>query len=148
MEFGTLAQQQRDNTAPFRAAFDFLAQLDPQHLPEGDVVLEAGVSASVKHTTTNPAEALLFETHDRYYDIHYILQGEEYMGLAPREQLQLQQAYDPQNDITRYEKPQDYDKVRLGPGMYLVVGTEEGHMPLMCVDAPASIVKVVVKVPA
>ncbi len=131
----------------FERAIDFLRKLDCNAPKLGMYELENGMTCCVRECRTEQECNRAFETHDRYYDIHFILQGEEYVGLAERARLRARKAYDPTEDITFYDCPEHYSRVLLQRGSYLIVGPQEAHRPLVCVDGEKPVIKAVVKVP-
>ena len=76
MEFGTIGTEYKyDLTAKkFQVAFAFLRREDLGDLPEGWIELGDGVRASVQHYTTMAAETLSFETHEKFFDIQYLVE--------------------------------------------------------------------------
>ncbi len=96
-----------DLLAPtFKTAFAFLRRNDLAELPEGWVELEHGVRASVQHYTTVPARELKFETHERFFDIQFIVKGEEWLGCVSCASLSVETPYNAANDVTFYKTPQ------------------------------------------
>lgn len=77
-----------DITAPkFQTAFAFLKRSDFAKLADGWYELDNGVRASVQHYTTFPAADLDFETHVHYFDIQYMVSGQEMIGVVNAEGL-------------------------------------------------------------
>ena len=75
-------------TAPeFHTALAFLHRPDLADLPEGWIELDNGVRASVQHYTTMAAETLDFETHEKFFDVQYLIEGVELIGVVGRESL-------------------------------------------------------------
>ena len=133
----------------FRVAYEFLRRDDLAELPLGWIELEEGVRASVQAYTTQPREELEFETHELYYDIHYVVEGDEIVGVRPRTGLEVSKAYDAGNDITFYkevEEPATW--VYLKEGDLVIVSIDEAHKPHVYGTAPMAVNKIVIKVPA
>ncbi len=131
----------------FQAAFAFLHRGDLGGLPEGWISLEHGVRASVQLYTTMPEDALDFETHERYYDIQYLVEGEEYIGVIRREGLAVKKPYAAQDDVTFYETPERAGRVLLRAGDYVVLAPEDAHKPRCLAGKAMPVRKIVVKVP-
>ncbi len=131
----------------FLTAFAFLERKDLATLPEGWVELENGVRASVQHYTTAPAEKLKYETHERFFDIQFIVDGEEVIGCTTRSGLKVETPYDPKNDITFYQTPSVHGGVYLKAGDYAVFAPEDVHQPRCAASIPMQVIKIVVKVP-
>ncbi len=149
MKMGTLGTEYKyDLTADkFRTAFSFLHRADLAELPEGWIELEHGVRASVQHYTVSPAETLSFETHEKYFDVQYVVEGIEWIGFRPRKGLTVKTPYDAENDITFYEEPKHAGGVILHDGDYVVLAPEDAHKPRCEAGVIMPVKKIVVKVP-
>lgn len=149
MLFSKIGNEYRYNytAAEFKTAFAFLCRKDLGELPEGWVTLGDGVRASVQHYSTMPAGELAFETHERFFDIQYIIEGAELVGVAERAGLKVKQPYDAGNDVTFYFDPAQAGSVLLTPGDFVVLGPEDAHKPRCAAGKSAPVKKIVVKVP-
>lgn len=137
-----------DLSAPkFQTAFDFLHREDLAELPVGWIELENGVRASVQHYTTMPAETLDFETHEKFFDVQYVIEGVEMIGVVGRSGLVEKISYDEENDITFYETPALSGAVLLNAGDYIVLAPEDSHKPRCIAGEAMPVKKIVVKVP-
>ena len=141
-----------DYFAPkFLKAYEFLNRSDLVELPDGAIDLGDGVVAHVQHYTTQPKQFALFETHDKFFDVQYLVRGSELFGLAAREELVpddlANNRVSQTNDIAFYKDPVYSGEVLLRPGDFIVVSPEEAHKPRCCVGEPASVIKIVIKVP-
>ena len=84
----------------FRISYTFLNRSDLADFPVGSIKLEHGVTASVQEYTTIPADQGKYETHDRYFDIHYMVSGSEVFELATREALEEKIPNNAEKDLT------------------------------------------------
>lgn len=135
------------NSADFQAAYEFLQRSDLKELPDGEVKISDTVRAFVQSYTSKPLAECRFETHDRFFDIQYILEGEEKFGVAKRAWLKSTGAYSAEKDITFYEMPVKYTMIDLCEGDYVVVTPEEAHAPKVCAHESTPVRKIVIKVP-
>lgn len=149
MLFGTIGANTRyDITGSgFARVFAFLEREDLATLPEGWIELGDGVRASVQHYTTLPANALAFETHERFFDVQYLVEGIEQIGVCTRVGLAIKDPYDVEADITFYREPQLSGSVLLRAGDYVVLAPEDAHKPRCAAGQPMQVKKIVVKVP-
>ena len=85
-----------------------------------------------------------FEAHEKFLDIHMMLEGEERVEIAPPAALE-QFDSQPQNDFYAYRGEGHY-KMILAPGDFLVVFPEDAHKIKMLVDAPRTVTKAVFKI--
>ena len=137
-----------DLTAPkFQTAFAFLRGSDLAELPEGWIELENGVRASVQHYVTSPAEELQFETHEKFFDVQYLIEGEELIGVRDRTGLQEKAPYDPVTDNTFYFDPALTGAALLHAGEFVVLAPEDAHKPRCLAGKAMGVKKIVVKVP-
>ena len=149
MEFGTIGNEYKyDLTSDaFRTAFAFLHRDDLGTLPEGWIELGHGVRASVQHYATMAADTLDFETHEKFFDIQYLVEGEEYLGICTRQGLVAKTPYEIERDVTFYHDPVHAGQVLLRGGDYVIFAPEDAHKPRCFVSAPLAVKKIVVKVP-
>lgn len=142
-----LAEQYDYLAEKFRIGYAFLRKPDLADLAVGKIELEQGVTASVQEYTTIPTNEGKYETHDRYFDIHYMVSGRECFDLAPRNALEEKIPYDAERDITIYHSPETASQMILTQGDLIVVTPEEAHMPKMIAGEPCEVKKIVLKVP-
>lgn len=149
MQFSSIGIEYKyDFSAPaFQTAFAFLGRKDLAALPEGWVDLEHGVRASVQHYTTMPQEDLNFETHEKFFDIQYLIEGIELIGACTRVGLREKTPYHADNDTTFYEDPAVSGAVLLRGGDFVVLAPEDAHKPRCIADDAMAVKKIVVKVP-
>lgn len=137
-----------DMTAPkFKTAFAFLKRDDLASLPVGWIELENGVRASVQRYTSFGEDEVYFESHEKYFDVQYVIEGEEYCGVCSRDNLIVRTAYSDADDITFYENPEVSGKVLLKAGDFILLTPEDVHKPRLAVKEKIEIKKIVVKVP-
>jgi YhcH/YjgK/YiaL family protein len=95
-----------------------------------------------RYTTKKKSEAR-FEAHKRYIDIQAILSGEETIGCAPADELEVTEPYKP--DVMFLKAPERYTELHLPAGTFAVFHPSDAHMP--CYHAaPCEVTKAVVKV--
>lgn len=131
----------------FKIAYEFLQRKDLEELEVQSINLEQGVIANIQHYTTIDAKSAKFETHEEYFDVQYLISGEEAFLIVDREVLEEDISYDPEEDITFYKEPGNYSVIHLTPGQLVIVSPEEGHKPRCTATNPSKVKKVVVKVP-
>lgn len=130
----------------FKAGYKWLAETDIKALADGSYpILGDEVVASVQSYTTEPAEKRRFEAHNKYFDIQYIAEGQEYFGVCRREGLKESEAH-PEKDLYFFEDPELSGMILLREGDLIVVEPEEAHKPKCAAGAPMKVKKVVIKV--
>ena len=132
----------------FRIAFEFLKRKDLADLEPQWIELGEGVRASIQRYDSFGWDENRFETHEKYFDVQYVISGMEKCGVCDRSELgSVAVPYNKENDITFYEEPEHYGIVFLNAGDFIVLGPEDAHKPRCAADKPMPIKKVVVKVP-
>ena len=72
----------------FTCAYKWLAETDIQSLAVGSYpIMGDTVVANVQEYTTFPASQGSFETHEKYFDIQYMVSGREQFGVCKRDGL-------------------------------------------------------------
>ena len=142
----TLAQKYNYLDEKFTRAYKWLAETDLNHTAAGRYPIGGDdVVANVQEYMTAPAGECVFETHDNYFDIQYVISGKELFGVCKREGLTVKEAM-PQRDMAVYEEPALSGSVLLLPGDLIVVAPEDAHKPRCAIGDPEFVRKVVVKV--
>lgn len=129
-------------------ALDFLAGLPEGALPEtGTVLIENELFCNPVTLTSKPEEECIFEAHQKYIDLHYIVEGVERIGTADVTTLTEKVPYDADKDIGFLTGTADgyYD---LKPGQFMLCLPHDAHKVAIMADAPCAIRKVVFKIKA
>ena len=128
-------------------ALDYIACVRPD-VEDGTTLLEHGVKAVVSSYETRLVNEKGYEAHRQYIDVQYVVSGQELVRCKPLEQVVETIPYDPAKDAARYADCPGIDTV-IGHGYFLVVWPDDAHEPCLAASAhPASVKKVVMKVPA
>ena len=144
--FFSIAEKYNYLDEKFTVAYKWLAETDIKTLPEGFYPLMGDdVIAGVQEYSTSPWEERRFETHEKYFDIQYMVTGDEMFGVCKRDGLKEIDRID-ENDVVFYSDPDLYGQVLLREGDLIVVAPEDAHKPRCAAGAPAPVKKVVVKV--
>ena len=116
-------------------------------IASGTYQINPRVKAIVSEYETKVKNQYGFEAHRENIDIQYLIAGEETIHCLPLEYLKETNPYDKEKDAAFYEegnsKPQE---LLLGNGYFAILFPQDGHMPQLCVNEPAKVKKVVVKV--
>ncbi len=117
-------------------------------LPVGEYPLADGARAIVMEYATRPRAEGLYEAHDVMADIQLVLEGEEYIDIAPRAALTPSAPYDAAKDIVFYkETPEAAARVLLRPGSFALLPPRDAHMPSLNVRGACAVKKLVIKLP-
>lgn len=104
------------------------------------------IYASVQEYTSLKADTCKFEAHNRYFDIQYVVEGEEQFGYAKRADLTEEAPYDEMNDIVFFCEPEEAGTVLLKAGDCIVVAPEDAHKPRCQAKEACYVKKIVIKV--
>ncbi len=127
-------------------AFEFLSRPGLQELPVGRYEIDGDrIYAMVSTGPGRRKEDALLETHEKYIDIQFILEGCDTMGWKPKSLCtQPAREYDSKADIQFFEDTPDA-WLATGSGSFAIFFPEDAHLPLV---SEGQIHKVVVKVKA
>jgi biofilm protein TabA len=96
---------------------------------------------------TKPDTEVPFESHVKFWDLQIVVEGAEYIGIAPVESLSLTNIYDEKEDVAFYSGTGQ--KILLKPGTAVLLAPWDGHQPgLSVTKIPSHVKKIVVKIPA
>ncbi len=126
------------------AATDMRALEPGRHDIDGDALFVNCMTV----TTSLPADKQ-FEAHHRYLDIHYVIEGEELIGVAPVGECPEVQAFSDADDFGLYGDPADAARVSwvlLREGELCMTPPADAHKPACAIDEPAPLKKVCIKV--
>ena len=131
----------------FKKGYEFLRSTDLAALPVGRVDIDGDrLFASVQEYTTMAADTCKYEAHNRYFDIQYVVEGEEQFGYAKRADLEEEAPYTEADDIVFFKDSCDGGSVLLKAGDFAVVAPEDAHKPRCVAGGPCKVKKIVLKV--
>jgi YhcH/YjgK/YiaL family protein len=85
-------------------AFDFLENIDDDDFPEGKNELVADhLFVNGMISDTKNYEDSIWESHDKFMDIHFLADGEERIFYADGSEMKIAQPYNAEKDKTVYE---------------------------------------------
>ncbi len=134
----------------FRKAYEFLSQGNLDALPLGRVdILGEDVFANVQEYNTVPADEKQFEAHRLYYDVQYVVSGEEMLEYVQLDDAAEQQPFDEGADFGLYDAKLPVTRVVLHAGEMAILAPEDAHKPGCSLgEASSHVRKIVVKVRA
>ena len=93
---------------------------------------------------TIPDEESFFEAHEKFLDIHIMLEGFERVEVSSPSCLTVFRS-EPENDFWGY-RGEGRVKLTIGPGEFLCVWPDDAHKIKMLVDHPETVTKAVFKI--
>ncbi|MFN8411951.1 MAG: YhcH/YjgK/YiaL family protein [Anaerolineales bacterium] len=128
----------------FKQAFEYFNQIDINTIPVGRYEIDGETMyALVQEYNTKLKEQGFWESHRRYIDLQYMVQGAEGMGYANIHHLQQGQ-YDESKDFLPHSG--EGDLVALKSGNFVLLLPQDVHMPGMALGESAPIKKIVIKI--
>lgn len=100
----------------------------------------------IQSYTTKPLEAAYCEAHKKYIDVQCMLEGSEYMGVAPMVDMTQERVQEsrPEGDIWFYDG--EYSAIPMKPGRFAVLYPQDAHAPAIASGEPTTVCKVIIKV--
>ena len=132
----------------FREGFGFIEKAMKEDYPAGTYEISGrDLYAAIQEYETRPAEKCLYEGHEQYIDIQYILSGCERMDVTDRGDAVLRTPYDGARDVAFYENGSDAAVLLVDAGKYAVFFPNDIHKPGQAPNGvPGAVRKIVVKV--
>jgi YhcH/YjgK/YiaL family protein len=127
------------------AAFKFLTTSNFSTMEVGRYEIKGDeVFAMVSEYQTKNLSDAKWEAHEKYADVQFVISGQEQMGYAPLNQMEVKEAYRSEKDIVILKGTGDY--VTATPNTFLVFFPHDAHQPCVSVGSGCKVKKVVVKV--
>jgi YhcH/YjgK/YiaL family protein len=127
-------------------ALEFLSRDDLAELALGRYDLAEGVFANVQQYESVAAAEKDYEAHRAYFDVQFVVHGQEYIEVAPLAECVAVGEFDEANDYGLYTCPAPASKLVMREGDWCVLGPDEAHKPGCALGDPMTMRKVVVKV--
>lgn len=134
------------NPKYWKQAFEFLASTDLKKMPLGKQELEGKhLFVALDEYTTKDKKDTKYESHKKYIDIQFIIEGEELMGLSTLDKLETTAPYNSETDLAFYAY-EGGDYIKCTPGNFVIFFPEDAHRPMMKVTENSKVKKIVVKI--
>ena len=132
----------------FSEAFEFLKKAINQDFEDGNYEIDGkNIYAFISSYETKTESECQFEAHRKYIDIQCVVSGTEVIGFESEKEVPLTQDYKDGNDICFYSLNENYDKIILKKGEFVIIMTDELHAPCLSVEnRPENVRKIVVKI--
>lgn len=126
-------------------AFKYLQENDFSKLEPGNYMVDGNnVFALVLEYESNAMDTGKWESHRKYIDIQYLVEGIESIGYAFNEDMKVIQEYNEEKDFLFLEGKGSF--FTLKSGMFAIFAPDDTHMGGIAIDKSQPIKKVVVKV--
>ena len=126
-------------------ALAYIKNTDFNELPIGKHEIEGDdIFVILKDLQTKQVDGHLMESHLKYIDVQYVIEGEEQMGVTMRNNQDPKKAYDAVDDYMLFDE--SYDIITVKQGMFAIFFPDDIHMPEITTGEPSRVKKAVVKV--
>ncbi len=126
---------------------EYLRTTDFSKIEDGVYEIEGrDIYAQVFHKETQKIENTRAETHKEYLDVQFLIEGEELIGFTNLKGSYIVDEYIKDRDLIFYKDVKDDNFVKMVPGSFCVLFTDDVHRPAIAVKEPMNIRKVVMKI--
>ncbi len=130
-----------------KKAFDFMLSDKPRELPVGKYEIDGdNVYVMIQTYTTRPVSETKWESHKKYIDLQYIVEGSEEIGWMPIDGLSASGEYDAEKDKTNYNETEHWTRLEMNAGDFTVLYPEDGHKACGILEKPSEVKKAVIKI--
>jgi len=157
--FGTLkiVKNQVDNEK-FRKAYEYLEQVIDKDTQENERLLSLPINAFEKIDLdknnfvleqvyySKERKKCFFESHRQYIDVQFILEGEEIIEVANKDNMIVDFNYNENMDLLKYKTTSNSSILKLKKGDVAIFFPQDAHMPCVKLENSVKVVKTVVKV--
>ncbi len=141
----SLAIQYFKNKKHWDQAFVFLKTVNLRNLPAGRQSLDGeNLYINVDEYQTKNKNETCYESHRKYIDIQYIVEGEELIGLTTPDKLEVKEPYSEERDFAFYTGNEG-EYLKATPKNFVVFFPEDAHRPTIKVNDNIQVKKIVVK---
>ncbi len=131
----------------FEKAFQFMEKAVAEDLPAGRYEIDGeDLYAFISEYETAVPKDRIFEVHQTYIDIQFMLHGIEKMWAADIQKGRLSKPYDPTIEAAFYECGEDTCELVLQDGDYAIYFPNDLHKPSLAYGDPSPAKKMVVKI--
>jgi len=142
----SLAVYYYNNPQRWQQAFQFLKTANLNELSAGRQELDGKhLYISVDEYISKDKSETRYESHRKYIDIQYIIEGEEQMGLTTLEKVEVTEPYNEEKDIVFYAFDGG-DFIKATPDNFLIFFPEDAHRPMIKLNENTKVKKIVVKI--
>ncbi len=106
---------------------DFIQQTKFSKITENKIFIDDYSFFIISDIFTKPQEEGFWESHKKYIDIHYVLEGSELIGYENITNLEVNKPYNEEKDLITYHG-NIKNAIELTQGMFLVAYPEDAHM--------------------
>lgn len=138
-------KQYHANKSGWDQAFAFLKDQDLEKIQPGKYPVDGdNVYASVSEAPNMDFDKTSWESHRKYNDIQYVINGKERIGITTHATANITHDYDEKQDITFYNAEGAIHSFY--PGKFFIFFPQDLHRPGIKVDSDDPVKKIVLKI--
>ncbi len=141
------AQKYRGISPQLDIALELMQQADFFHAPPGREEVRDGVYYIVMDCNLVPQAEAVWERHENYIDIQWVLNGQERIDVSPIGHVAQWKAYDPARDAAFSSDPAKGTPLDMNQSMFAIFFPQDAHRCCIATTDAASVRKVVIKIP-
>ena len=128
-----------------KLALEFIKKTDFKSIKEETVEIDGkNIFAMIQKYNTRNTEDAKWESHRKYIDIQYMIEGAENMGFVLSDYLDILEEYNEEKDVEFLEGLGDY--MQINKGEFVVFFPDDAHMPGIKIKENEMVHKVVIKI--
>ena len=129
-----------------KLGLQYMAEHDLNNIPLGKYQIDGdNVYFEVSEIQTLKPEERLFETHKEHIDIHITLEGEEWFGYAPINNMKSEKNYNAEKDSLYYNGGEGVF-LQAPKGQFILFMPEDAHKAGVFFNQQGRVKKIVIKV--
>ncbi len=118
----------------FAAAFEALKAID-ENTPDERITVDGdNIFINLSTYENKHVSNCLYESHKKYIDIQYVINGAERIDLTDVKNLEVTEDRLETDDIAFYKDCEYFSSAHLGEGIFVVIFPEEAHKPMIAPD--------------
>ena len=133
-------------TENLKKGLNWLETTDLSKLDDGKYYIDKeNIYASVQTYITK--DNAKYESHRKYIDIQYMIEGEEKVGITDLDNCKSCMTYDKEKDLEFYDiKEKEEEFIELKKGQFLILFPNDAHKPSIYKNNKIRVKKIVIKV--
>ncbi|HSU52098.1 MAG TPA: YhcH/YjgK/YiaL family protein [Segetibacter sp.] len=140
-------RQYQANKSYWDMAFAFLKNQDLNTIAKGKYPIDGdNVYASVTMDSTKDFNKTNWESHRKYIDLQYIIDGEEKIGVAPIAEAKVTNEYNEKKEVANYTAEGKFYSAK--PGTFFLFFPSDVHRPSVTPGGNKPVKKIVIKIKA
>ena len=127
-------------------ALKYIKNLDAASLTSGKYVVNDDFFYIVQEYDTKSPEQGRYESHKKYVDIQYLVEGCEYIAVTATAFLEPDGSYNEDTDVQFLKDAKYASNLLLTSGKYAILYPKDAHKPGLTVDKVTKVKKILGKV--